>query len=80
MTVKNPADAANVTIPKAGVYQVDLYGPAAEPKAPVVSDASHLTEGLSGNWTLSGDGPNAGTLRGKAAVLKILRSAKPRVQ
>ena len=65
LSVKNPATPQTVTIPKAGIYQVDLYVPAgtAEPAAP---DASHLTEGLAGTWTLDGAGPNPGTLAGKA--------------
>ncbi len=67
VTVKNPSAPQTITVPKAGVYQVDLYGPDAESIAPVVSDASHLGEGLSGTWMLSGEGPNAGTLLGKAA-------------
>ena len=62
VTVKNPATPQTVTIPKAGVYQVDVYAPTA-PKAPVIPDASHLTEGLSGNWSLDG---SSGTLQGNA--------------
>jgi hypothetical protein len=62
VTIRNPATPQTVTIPKAGVYQVDLYSPST-PSAPVVSDASHLTEGLSGDWLPDGNG---GTLQGKA--------------
>lgn len=41
------AAAKTVTIPKAGVYQVDVYP--VEPK-PVTPDASRLKEGLTGAW------------------------------
>ena len=36
-----------VTIPKAGIYQVDIYGAEAKTPAP---DASRLKEGLTGVW------------------------------
>ena len=46
VTFGNPATPQTVTIPKAGVYQVDVYS-ASAPPAPVVADASHLADGLS---------------------------------
>src|SRR6185503_2308577 len=62
--VKNPATPQAVTIPQAGIYEVDLRVPAGTAQ-PAVSDSSHLTEGLSGAWTLDGASPNPGTLTGK---------------
>ena len=52
---------ATVTIPKAGIYQVDIY-----PKEPVIPapDVSRLGEGLAGSWPL--DGEVAGKLQGEA--------------
>jgi len=40
-----------VTIPKAGIYQVDIYAKESKPSAP---DASHLKEGLAAPWPLNG--------------------------
>ena len=40
-----------VTIPKAGIYQVDIYTVENKPAAP---DASHLNEGLAGEWPVAG--------------------------
>ena len=50
MTVSDPATPQTVTIPKAGVYQVDIYSPAA--KAPVSPDAriSPMVFPVSGSW------------------------------
>src|SRR6185437_9836433 len=63
--VKNPATPQTVTIPQAGIYEVDLHVPAG-PAQPPAPDSSRLTEGLSGTWALDGAGPNLGTLAGKA--------------
>jgi hypothetical protein len=65
VTVSNPAKPQSITIAKAGVYQIDLYSPST-PAIPAAPDASHLTEGLSGDWLLDGNGANAGTLQGTA--------------
>ncbi len=42
-----------VTIPKAGIYQVDAYAAAGSPAAPA-PDASRLREGLGGEWSFDG--------------------------
>jgi mono/diheme cytochrome c family protein len=61
-----------VTIPKAGIYQVDIYP--SEPK-PVAPNASRLKEGLSGAWpTEALESPAA---RPITAPLTIARSALP---
>jgi cytochrome c5 len=65
VTVANPATPQTVNIPKSGVYQVDLFAPST-PAAPSAPDATRLTEALSGNWPLDGNGANAGALQGKA--------------
>lgn len=60
---RNMKTPQTVVIPKAGVYQVDIYSaPLVEPA--VVSDASRLNEGLAGAWLL--DGAVDGRLEGKA--------------
>ena len=56
--------AQAVTIPKAGVYQVDVYT-AARTDKPVAPDSSRLTEGLAGAWPLDGQ-VDGGRLEGKA--------------
>ena len=50
----------SVTIPKPGIYQVDVYATESKPLSP---DASHLSEGLTGAWPDTG--ALAGTLTGK---------------
>lgn len=61
-----------VTIPKAGIYQVDIYP--VEPK-PVAPDASRLKEGLTGAWpTEALDSPSTQPITGP---LTIPRSALP---
>lgn len=49
-----------VAIPKAGIYQIDVYTTVSKTPAP---DASHLSEGLAGAWPVNGP---AGRLDGKA--------------
>ncbi len=65
VTIHNPAAPQTIAIPKAGVYQVDVYPSSAPPALPS-PDATRLTENLSGVWPLDGTGPNPGTLQGKA--------------
>jgi mono/diheme cytochrome c family protein len=60
----DPKTPATVTIPKAGVYQVDIYEPDHKTPQP---DATHLTTGLAGNWP--SDTTAAGRLEGKAKVI-----------
>ncbi|MCB1020799.1 MAG: DUF1592 domain-containing protein [Acidobacteria bacterium] len=62
---RNPGKTQTLDIPKAGVYQVDVYeaGRSGRP-AP---DASHLDEGLSAAWSLDGDVP--GELEGGAKLV-----------
>ena len=43
-----------MTIPKAGIYQVDIYPQEATVPAP---DVSRLGEGLAGSWPLDGEPP-----------------------
>jgi hypothetical protein len=42
----DPGVPGNVTIPSAGIYQVDVYGP----DAVATPDAAHLGDGLTGRW------------------------------
>uniref|UniRef100_Q02AS6 Cytochrome c domain-containing protein n=1 Tax=Solibacter usitatus (strain Ellin6076) TaxID=234267 RepID=Q02AS6_SOLUE len=62
--IQDPKIPATVTIPKAGIYQVDVFTeePAAGPP-----DVSRLTEGLTGAWPQTGDA--GGSLSGKTAVV-----------
>jgi hypothetical protein len=59
----DPRDPGAVTIPQAGIYQVDVYGPEANLPAP---DGSHLNDGLAGLWPR--DAGAACRLDGKARV------------
>jgi len=57
-----------LTIPKAGIYQVDVYA-SARSDAPIPADVTRLNEGLTGSWPLDGDasGPaGPATLEGDA--------------
>lgn len=55
MTLRSPGPAVqSVTIPQAGVYQVDLHHAPIEPPS-VTPDASRLTEQLIGHWMLDGN-------------------------
>jgi len=59
-----PGDPSSVTIPKSGIYQVDVISPQATlPPA----DLTHLTEGLAGSWPQ--EGPGSGRLEGKAKLV-----------
>ena len=67
----NPKTPGTITIPKAGVYQVDVYEPDHKIPPP---DASHLTTGLAGSWpsdtTAPGEGrEGAARLEGKAKLV-----------
>jgi len=61
--VQNPKTPQNVTIRKAGIYQVDIQAAAKLPP-PVAPDSSRLSEGLGGYWPLNG--AVAGMLEGQA--------------
>ncbi len=62
----SPSKPQSVTIPKAGVYQVDIYA-APRNEKPLPPDTSRLSEGLAGTWTL--DAEAAGVrLVGKAGL------------
>ena len=58
----------SVTIPQAGVYQLDVYASTRKetPKAP---DTSRLSEGLAGAWPLDGETPGV-QLEGKASFVE----------
>lgn len=66
---RDPKTLRNVTIQKAGIYQVDIYPQ--EARAPA-ADVSRLSEGLAGSWPLDGDlagtggGGPPGSLEGAA--------------
>jgi mono/diheme cytochrome c family protein len=61
---KDTKSPGSVTIPHAGVYQVDIHGPEQELLPP---DSSRLHTGLSGAWP--GDTVAAGRLEGKAKLI-----------
>jgi mono/diheme cytochrome c family protein len=61
---RDPKGPGTVTIPKAGVYQVDIYGPEQKPPAP---DATRLRTGLAGLWPA--DTVAVGRLDGKAKLV-----------
>jgi hypothetical protein len=60
----DPKTSDTVTIPKAGIYQVDVYAP--ENKLPV-ADSTRLRDGLAGSWP--GDAAAPGRLEGKAQLV-----------
>jgi len=69
---RDPKTRQSVTIPKAGIYQVDVYA-AARSEAPIVADSSRLSEGLAEFWPLDGNAASApdgkalaGSLEGNA--------------
>ena len=57
-----------LTIPKAGIYQVDVY-PAA-PRTPPAPDSSRLSDGLAASWPLDGDISLGGRLEGNAKFVE----------
>jgi hypothetical protein len=61
---RDPKTSGTVTIPKAGIYQVDVYGP--ESNAPA-ADSAHLSQGLTGSWPADSKAP--GKLEGKAQLV-----------
>ena len=61
---RHPKAGGSLTIPKAGIYQMDAYTPAETVSAP---NSSHLGEGLTGSWPQDGDA--AGRLEGKARLV-----------
>lgn len=56
IVVRDWKTAKSVTIPQAGIYQVDVYQGAKSPGRPA-ADSSRLGEGLGGSWTFEGGGP-----------------------
>jgi len=64
VTWNDPKDPASVAIPKAGVYQVDVFEPQHTTPAP---DATHLTTGLAGAWPA--ETIAAGHLEGDARLI-----------
>ena len=63
VVIADPKTPGTVTIPKAGIYQVDL---AVEKASTAPADVSHLKDGLSGAWPKDGDA--GGHLDGKAKI------------
>ena len=63
VAIADPAHTATVTIPKAGIYQVDLQQQAATAGPP---DVSHLNEFLTGVWPKEGEA--GGRLEGSATI------------
>jgi len=61
---KDTKSPGSVTIPHAGVYQVDIYGPE---QALLPADSSRLHNGLAGPWPL--DTVAAGRLEGQAKLV-----------
>lgn len=60
--------AQTVTVPKAGIYQVDVHASdRTEPTVP--PETTRLTEGLSATWTLD-DTPSGGSLFGSARFVE----------
>ena len=53
---KNPRVPSTITIPKAGIYQVDAH----PPESNAAPDATHLKEGLTGVWPAEGASSPAG--------------------
>src|SRR5262249_39761055 len=51
VVVRRPQSLQTVTIPRSGIYQVDIH---AENHAPIPPDVSHLNEGLTGLWPKEG--------------------------
>ncbi len=66
LTARGLTAKRTVNVPKAGLYQVDLY-PAARP-APPSPDASRLNEALAASWLVDGTNQLEGQLKGKAQV------------
>ena len=58
---RDPKTMGTVTIPKAGVYQVDIYLPETRT---IAADTSRLNQGLTGSWPAEAEA--AGSLKGKA--------------
>ncbi len=58
---QNPKNIGSVTMPRAGVYQVDVIVPGSKAVTP---DTAHLSEGLAGAWP--GDKTAVGRFDGKA--------------
>src|SRR3954467_1991420 len=62
--VKDLKAPGNLTVPKPGIYQVDVYS--GKPPSLGTPDVSRLNEGLSGSWHLNADAKGAFQLVGKA--------------
>ncbi|MBL8176198.1 MAG: DUF1592 domain-containing protein, partial [Bryobacterales bacterium] len=54
VVIRNPKAEQSVTVPKAGVYQVDVHA-SEYIKPPAAVDSSRLGEGLGGAWTFDGE-------------------------
>ncbi|MEO8372607.1 MAG: DUF1592 domain-containing protein, partial [Candidatus Solibacter sp.] len=66
IVARDGATPRNLTVPKAGLYQVDIYPQEAAPPPPA-PDVSRLDQGLAGSWPMNGE-PSAG-LQGAAAFV-----------
>jgi hypothetical protein len=64
ITYRDAGGSGSVTIPKAGIYQVDIHPREATVPAP---DVSRLGEGLAGSWTFDNDA--AAGLQGAARLV-----------
>jgi hypothetical protein len=77
VVVRDPKTPVNITVPKSGIYQIDL---SAENDAPAPADASRLNDGLTGLWPKDGaDSPFGKALSASTAGagLTIPRKALP---
>lgn len=75
VTLKASAKPQPVTLPKSGVYQVDIH-PAARIAPSSKPDASRLSQGLGGHWNIEGD--PAGRLERVAKYMECSRPSVPR--
>jgi hypothetical protein len=73
ITVNNPTQQQTVNIPKAGIYQTDVYSQPAR-NVTIKPNATKLNEGLIGYWSLNG---NATGQAGKKKLIgKLVGNAK----
>lgn len=63
VAARDPKTLREVTIPKAGIYQADVYPGDAKAPPP---DVSRLDEGLAGRWRLDGSGDPGASAQGAA--------------
>ena len=71
LVVRNPATPQTVTVPKPGIYQVDVR--ATDVPAVPAPDPTHLTEGLSASWSLDG---NTANIVGQEETASLVGSAQ----